>query len=177
MSNRPVLLRTRTQTSLHGQQHERLQEHSEVGPLRQTHLPVDITEDRRGRTEKIVVVRELATSTVLVFTGYAQRCVHLLTDGEAIGSIRLGKGRWVDLVFRCVHRWLHGKMLAESGHRLTVHRIHTPRLQIAPARCARRIRQQSAQCVVRNRCGKKLANRLAIVDCIGHVHVARIDTR
>src|ERR1700679_2786670 len=55
----PSFLRAAMQSVLANEQHDILHEHTDVGPLVLSHVPVDRKEKSQGRTEKIVILGKL----------------------------------------------------------------------------------------------------------------------
>jgi len=81
--HRPGLLRTCVEARFLSEQHERLEEHAEVRPLRWAHLPVDETEEGGRCSEEFEVLGELGEPCGLVLAGDPQGRVHVLTDLES----------------------------------------------------------------------------------------------
>ena len=118
-----------------GQQHERLQEHPEVGPLRRPHPAVDEAEQSRRRAEEVAVLGELREPPALSSRGIPSSRVHLLAEREPVGAVRLPQARRIDVVLeRGGGLRVVGHERAEPGHRVAVDHVDAPRLDVATAR-------------------------------------------
>src|SRR5450432_4876984 len=98
--NGPRFLRAGLQSLLARQQHQVLDEHAEVGPLRWSHDAVEEKKHPDRRTEEIVVLRELAMPGRLVIAPHADERVQVLAVLVASRAIRFLQFGRIHMIFR-----------------------------------------------------------------------------
>ena len=108
---RPCLLGARVDARFLGEQHERLEEHPEIGPLRRTHPAVDEAEQSGRCAEEVEVLGELGEPARSVVAGDADRGVQLLADGETVAAIRLPQIGGIDVVLARLDRLIGDERL------------------------------------------------------------------
>ena len=92
--NGPGLLRAGFQPLLARQQHDVLDEHAEIGPLRRSHRAVEEKKHPDGRTEEIVVSSELAMPRRPIFARNADEPIQILAvlvAARAVGLLQFGR--------------------------------------------------------------------------------------
>src|ERR1700728_953379 len=99
MPNGPGFLRASFQSLLAGQQHDVLDQHAEVGPLRRSHDAIEEEKHPDRRTEEIIVLRELAMPGSLILARYADEPVQVLAVLVPPRAIRLFQFRWIHMIF------------------------------------------------------------------------------
>ncbi len=165
----PGLLRTGGQPGLGGEQHERLQEHAEVRPLRWPHAGVDETEDGGRGVEEPVVPGEVGEPGRPVVAGDPEGLVHRLAECEPIGAVRLPQIRGVDLVGRRL-RLASDEALDQPRGLLTVDDVDPPRLDVAAGGGPRGPGQQVGDELVGDRGREERPDGLAGRHGSGDVH-------
>src|ERR1700679_128750 len=94
MPNGPGFLRASFQSLLAGQQHDVLDQHAEVGPLRRSHDAVEEEKHPDRRTEEVIVLRELAMPRRPVLALYADEPIQVrafLVPPRAIRLFQFGR--------------------------------------------------------------------------------------
>src|SRR5215471_16714223 len=81
-------------------QHDRLDIHAEIGPLRWPHRAIDQKKQANRCIEELEISRVLAVARRPVFTRNAEGLVEQRADLRSAGVVWLFQGRWVDRVFR-----------------------------------------------------------------------------
>jgi hypothetical protein len=92
--HRPRHLRAAVQPFGAEQQHDRLQVHADVGPLRRAHVAVDVAEQAGGRAEEGPVRGRRPLPRLQVPARDAERAVPLRAEGGlalAVGGLQLGR--------------------------------------------------------------------------------------
>src|SRR6266566_4928543 len=124
-----------------GKQHNGLDEHAEVRPLRRPHGAVDGKEQPDRRTKQLKIARILAITPSAVLARNPDRMIELRADLTAPAIIWLLEGIRVDLVSGPLPPGVRRRIWTDAGleifERLTCERMDPPRLQIAARRRAR----------------------------------------
>lgn len=165
----PSFLRAGVQPGLLCQQHEGLQEHAKVGPLRRAHLLVEETKDRSWSSEEIEVASELGPAAGLVVSCNTDGCVHVFADLESRRSVRLGETRRVHVI-RERFAWPSGEERSERCHGIAVHDIDAPWLDVAARRRSGRRDEQLGDDRVIDGVREERPYRFAGSYSVGHVH-------
>ena len=159
---------------LAGGEHHRLDEHAEVRPLAEAHLPVDGEKHRYRRIEKAEVPGELPETPGLVLAGNANRRIHILSAFEAAGLVRLCQALRIDVVFRALAEGIVLLLLRDDGEKflalLPGYDIDMPGLQIAAGGRVFRLLQNLAHGGFRHRLVKKGAAGDAAFQGFGNFH-------
>ncbi len=129
-----------------------------------------------GAPKKSRFLANCANRPGLVVALDADRGVHLLADLVPRRPVRLVKWRRVDVVGRRLDGSV-GEKRSEPGHRVAVHDVDPPRLDVPTRGGSRRGREQLRDRLVADRVGQECPNRLAGVHGIGHVHVGSLVAR
>jgi len=136
--HRPRHLRDAVQSFGAEQQHDRLQVHADVGPLRRAHAVVDVEEQAEGRAEKLPVRGGGPLACLQVTARDAERAVALRAEGRLALAIRGRQRGWIHLVFSLVPRVARGHAFAgeplELGQRRAGQHVDVPRLDIRSGR-------------------------------------------
>jgi len=106
---RPRFLRAAVEPRVAQQQHQRLEHHSAVGPLRRPVRALDIAEQAYRSAEEAIVVAEPRQPSVAVAAFDAQRRVHRFADLKPAAAIGLAELLGIDGVFRAVAERRLGK--------------------------------------------------------------------
>src|SRR5262249_11115034 len=101
---RPCHLRATVQPFGAKQQHDGLQIHAYVGPLRPAHVAVDVAEQGGGRAETFPVADCRPLTRLPVLAGNAQRAVALFAEGGSALFVWGPQFGWIHFVLSLVPR-------------------------------------------------------------------------
>ena len=171
---RPDFLRATVQPGLAQQQHDGLQPHAHVAPLRRAHIFARIGEQLHRRAKAIEIAHHLADARGLVLTRDLQRAVHGFAHAYALALMPTFQPLGIDIIFGLAALGRGGDAAlhlgGEIGQRLAGQDNGVPRLRIAARRRAPRGFEHLLQHRGIDRLVEEMADRAAAGDGLRDVH-------